>query len=254
MPIHYLDVVFYRAFTEIKTEIYSQWLGLLWWILEPLLYMGVFYIIFAILGLRGGGDIVPFLLVGLVPWKWFAASVYTGSVSIKRAAALIQQIYVPKYVFLCVSVLTSLMRFIVVLSLLLLFLVFYGYQVTPAWLDLLPVIFVQGLLVFGVAGLFAALIPFVEDLLILVTNGLTLMFFLSGIFFDISKAPASLLPYIYLNPMVTLIEAYREVLLEGREPNWLALLGVGAFAFALTMAALYLLRRFDRHYPKVLSL
>jgi len=251
--MHYMNVAFYRALAEIKAEVANQWFGLMWWILEPILYMGAFYVIFAVLGLRGGADVVPFLLVGLVVWKWFATSVATGSVSIKRVAGLIQQIYVPKYVFVWVSVITNFMRFIVVLALLLVFLLVYGAQPSLAWLGLVPVVLVQGLLVFGVAGIFAALVPFAEDLRILVNNGLTLMFFLSGIFFDISKAPESMMPYLYMNPMVSLIDAYRDVLLKGVWPDWGGLFLVGCFSGLLSLIAFYLLRRFDRHYPKILA-
>ena len=252
MSMHYFNVALFMAFAELRAEVTGQWFGILWWVLEPILYMGAFYVIFAVLGLRGGEDAAPFLLVALVPWKWFATSVATGSVSLKRVAGLIQQVYVPKYVFILATVLTNFMRFIIVLALLLLFLVLYGYHPSVEWLGLLPVLLVQALLVFGVAGLFAALVPFALDLRIVVNNGLMLMFFLSGVFFDISRAPDYLLTYLYLNPMVMLIESYRDVLLNGTWPSWQGLLINGGFSMLLSLTAFYLLHRFDRLYPKVL--
>lgn len=248
-----MKLVWHMAIAEIRTEAARGYMGSLWWVLEPILYMGVFYVVFDVLRLRGGEDIAPFLLVGLVAWKWFATSIAAGSVSIKRVSGLIQQVYVPKYVFVLVSILTNFMRFLVVLLLLLLFLVAYGFQPAFTWLGIVPVVLVQGFLVFGVTGVFAALIPFAEDLRILVNNGLTLMFFLSGIFFEISKAPEYLIGYLYLNPMVSMIDSYRAILLNGEWPEWQGLLMVSFFSMFLSLVALYLLRRFDRQYPKVLA-
>jgi len=252
MRTHYFSVAFFMALAEIRAEVTGQWFGILWWVLEPILYVGAFYVIFAVLGLRGGEDAAPFLLVALVPWKWFATSIATGSVALKRVTGLIQQVYVPKYVFVLATVLTNLVRFLIVLTLLLLFLLGYGYQPSVEWIGLLPVILVQGFLIFGVAGIFAALVPFALDLRIVINNGLMLMFFLSGVFFDISRAPESLLSYLYLNPMVILIESYRDVLLHGIWPAWSGLFLNGSIALLLSVIACYLLHRFDRVYPKVL--
>lgn len=95
--------------------------------------------------------------------------------------------------------------------------------------------------------------PFVPDLKIIINNGLTLLFFISGIFYDIGHLPADIRFYFYLNPMATLIENYRLVLIEGAWPHW------GTIGVSLVMSligltiGLYLLTRYDRVYPKLVA-
>ena len=70
---------------------------MIWWIVEPLLCVGVFYIVFE-LGLRRGGDgFVAYLLCGLVTWKWFDGTVRSSASIISMGLGLMHQVYLPKY-------------------------------------------------------------------------------------------------------------------------------------------------------------
>lgn len=243
----------YQAFSDMKAEISSGMLGMVWWILEPVLYLGVFYFIFAVLDLRGGVDAIPFLLPALVAWKWFSMSVFQGSIAINKGASLMQQIYIPKYFFVVTSIIGNLCRFLVVFFLLLVFLLVYGLEPSSAWLALPAIIIVQLILVLGIAGFISALLPFIPDLRVVITNGLTLVFFLSGIFFDISIAPEPYRQILHLNPLAILIDAYRSVFLDGIPPDWNAIAVVAVFSVFLVLLAYKLISKWDREYPKVLS-
>ncbi|HIB76240.1 MAG TPA: ABC transporter permease, partial [Flavobacteriales bacterium] len=70
------DLVLYKVRTDLRSEVSQNHLSLLWWVLEPVLYMTVFYLVFGLLLKRGGGpEYVPFLLTGLASWKWFDSAV-----------------------------------------------------------------------------------------------------------------------------------------------------------------------------------
>jgi hypothetical protein len=73
---------------------------------------------------------------GLVPWKWFSSATTYASNSLIVNAALIQQVYVPKIIFLAIVVATGFYKFLVVLLLLMGFLWIYGYTPNPAWVVL----------------------------------------------------------------------------------------------------------------------
>jgi lipopolysaccharide transport system permease protein len=248
----YLELVGYRVVAELRTEMARAYLGLLWWVLEPLLYMLVFYFVFAVLFERGGPGYVPFLLCGLVAWRWFDSTVRAGSVAIESNKVLIQQAYVPKWVFPLVMALTNTAKFLIVLCLLLGFLLLYGVTPTLAWASLPLVLAIQFCLVLGAGSSVAAVVPFVPDLKILINNGLTLLMFLSGIFYSISDAPPSVQPLFLMNPMAALIDTYRQILIEGVWPDWGSLLIVALISAALLSIASFGLRRFDRLYPKLM--
>ena len=247
----YLDLIWYKVYAELSAEAARTWLGILWWVIEPVLYMSVFYLIFGIIFQRGGEGFVYFLLVGLVVWKWFDSSVRGGMLSLPTNAAVIQQVYQPKLVFPVTVLLINTAKFLLVLLLLLLFLLITGKPLAVSWLALLPLIGVQFLLTLGVASLCATVIPFVPDLKWVVENGLTLMFFLSGVFFDISNVPDKYYAWLMLNPMAVLIDSYRSVLLLAQMPDWARLSWVLLFSCLLIAIAVWVFTRFDRVYPKL---
>jgi lipopolysaccharide transport system permease protein len=148
--------------------------------------------------------------------------------------------------------LTNTAKFLIVLCLLLGFLLLYGVTPTLAWASLPLVLAIQFCLVLGAGSSVAAVVPFVPDLKILINNGLTLLMFLSGIFYSISDAPPSVQPLFLMNPMAALIDTYRQILIEGVWPDWGSLLIVALISAALLSIASFGLRRFDRLYPKLM--
>ncbi|MDX5372308.1 MAG: ABC transporter permease [Pseudomonadaceae bacterium] len=248
----YSELVLYGVYSDLRTEVARRLLGVLWWALEPVMYMAVFYVVFG-LGLRQGDtDYVPFLLCGLVAWKWFDSSIRQAGMAIQGNSGLIQQIFVPKYVFALIQVLSNTFKFFIVLLLLLGFLLLFGKEPTLEWLGLVPLLLVQLLLTLSLGLLLSALIPFAQDLKQVVDNLLMLMMFMSGIFYDLQQLPATLQGILNYNPMLQLIQAYRAILLHNQWPDWLSLGWVVLGALPVLLLAVLILRRFERHYPKLM--
>ena len=250
--MRYLELVLFLVYTDLRTEVARRFLGVLWWVLEPVMYMTVFYLIFEV-GLRQGGpDYVPFLLCGMVSWKWFDGSIRQAANSIVANSGLIQQIFVPKSVFGVVQVLSNTFKFLVVLLLLLGFLLAKGHSASVHWWALVPLILVELLLIISLGLLLAALVPFAHDLRQVIDNLMMLMMFMSGIFIRPDSMPEHVQYYFYFNPMVGIIEGYREILLQNRWPDWGNLGYAICLSLPMLAAASLLLRRYERHYPKLL--
>lgn len=248
---NYLDLIWYKVYAELSAEAARTWLGLLWWVIEPVLYMSIFYLVFGVIFQRGGEGFVYFLLVGLVVWKWFDSSIRNGMLSLRANASVIQQVYQPKIIFPLTVLMINTLKFLFVMLLLLLFLLISGIPLSISWLALLPLITVQFVLIAGLACLSATVIPFVPDLKWVVENGLTVMFFLSGVFFDVSALPEHFQGWLMLNPMAVLIDGYRAALLLGQMPDWGRLVWVLLFSCFLMITAVRVFSRFDRVYPKL---
>ena len=248
-----LDVIRYQVRAELQAEMDRAYFGLIWWILEPVLYMLVFYVVFSMLFDRGGPDFVPFLLCGLVAWRWFDASVRGGASSILLNGSLMNQVYLPKLIFPAVTVIANTIKFFIILAILLLFLLFYGIEPSVSWLALPILVAVQFLVVLVVSCFLALLVPFFPDLNILITNAMTLLLFLSGVFFSIYDLPEKAHFWFFMNPMAVLIAAYRDVLISHRWPNWLQLGWVMVGCLVFGALVLWLAKRYDRVYPKLVS-
>ncbi|OGT79442.1 MAG: hypothetical protein A3H91_05710 [Gammaproteobacteria bacterium RIFCSPLOWO2_02_FULL_61_13] len=251
---HYVQLVLFKAYAELRAEATRAYLGFLWWFLEPVMYMCVFYLIFEI-GLRSGGkDFVPFLMCGMVAWKWFGSTVSASAGSLTKHAGLIQQVYLPKIILPLVTVVSNTVKSSVIMTLLLILLVVpFGRTPAATWFFVPVLVAVEFLLIAGAAVFVASLVPFAQDLKLLLDNALMMLFFMSGIFFDINRMPDDVQQLLRYNPMAVVIDAYRSVLLRDSLPE------MGGLVFVLLVATFFMLTgsavfaRFDRVYPKIIS-
>lgn len=246
-----LDLILYKTYADLKAEAARSYLGVLWWVIEPILFLFAFYVLFVLILERGGPEFVPAFLCGAVVWKWFDSSVKGGSQAIGVHQALLQQVHVPKFIFPTIAVLGSTCRFLPVFSIFCLFLLAFGIPAQASWLALPLLIAVQLLLGLSLALLTGAITPLLPDLKVAIDNGLMLLFFLSGVFFDINQVQEPVRSYLLLNPMAVLIDEYRSVLLGGHWPEPLRLLGPALLACVLGAAALAILHRLELRYAKV---
>lgn len=250
---HYRDLILYKALADLRAEATRTYIGFLWWILDPLIFMIIFYVVFGLLLRRDTPDFVPFLLIGLVSWRWFQNTITHSATSIVGGWRLIQQVYVPKVIFPLIVVLTDLVKFGVVLVLLLIYLWLSGFGIGLAYLALPFLLLAQILLITALTLLVAAFVPFIPDLKYLVEHSLQVLFYFSGIFFSGTAIPEKYKAYFYLNPMATLIEAYRDILMYNKWPNWLSLILIILSAAGITAFTYRWLIKNDHLYPKLIQ-
>ena len=250
----YWELLLYRAHAELTRDIKRAYLGMLWWFIEPVLYMVVFYVVFGI-GLRKGGpDFVVYLLTGLIVWKWLDGTVRSSMNVIVSSVGLMNHVYLPKILLPGMVVVVNTYKFVTVLVIFLLFLTsIWDIDVTRYWQCLPLLLFIQLFLICGMAGLAAAVVPLIPDLKYVIEYGMTLGFFMSGIFFDIHDVTPEIQHLLMYNPMVVLIESYRDVLLYARWPNWHSLLTVCYEAAAFFAVMVVTLVKLDRFYPRVVG-
>jgi len=251
LKFKYLDFILYKTYADLKAETATTHVGFLWWIIDPMIMMGVFYLVFGVFLHKGTVDYVPFLMIGVAVWQWFSTTVPDGARTISKASALMGVVYVPKAIFPAIAVLMGVFKFAVVLAVLIVFLLLYGIEWTLCGLALPLIVLVQLLFTVGVTFLCAAVVPFFPDLNRFVNYGLRLLFFLSGVFFDPAQLPPEVRSFFFLNPMAGLIDGYRNVLLRGLWPDWEGLGIISLFSAALVTVAFLILICYDRVYPKV---
>jgi lipopolysaccharide transport system permease protein len=214
----FVTLVDIQARLSLKAEASRLYLSYLWWILEPLLFVLVFYLVFEILLNSGRENFLLFLICGKIPFLWFSKSVTIASNSIVQNRGLIGQIDIPKALFPYISIQESLYKQWVVF--LVMFGVVIGFGHMPAWnwLWLLPLILVQYALIVLCSLLGAVLVSFVGDFRMLIAMGMMFLMFSSGVFWDVNTiSDPALRELIFLyNPIAFLIDGYRQILIEHR--------------------------------------
>lgn len=248
---HSLELILYKTYADVKGEAERFYLGLLWWIIEPVLFLATFYIFFVLVMQRGGEDFAPMFLCGQLVWKWFDSGIKGGSGAISVHRGLLQQVYVPKYIFPVIAVLGSVVRFLPVFVIFVMFLLVYGIPAHVTWLAIPLVILTQLCLVLALGLLVGAITPFLPDLRIVLDNGLMLLFFISGVFFNINDVHEPVRSYLLLNPMAGLIDEYRNVMIRGIWPSTERLGLILAASLVIGAVGLGLLKQLDHKYGKV---
>lgn len=258
-------LVRYLVRAEITRRGVNTILGNIWWILDPLLLMGTYVVLVAIISTRSIPDFPLFLFAAILPWKWFSASVTDATTSITSQQRLIKQIAFPKLVLPLAATTAGAVGFGFGLVPLAAIMLLYLDRLSPLIL-LVPVIAaVQYVFTLGVAILAAAGNVFVRDLGNVVRHLLRLWWYVSPglysltLFDDVAlfREYPWIEAVIRLNPFTILFDAYRSVIygtLTGPPvpPDWLALAGLLAFSLAFLAAATIVFKRLEPDFAKVL--
>lgn len=248
--IMFWQLVIIKVRFSLRSEAAQSYLSYAWWVLEPLLQMGVYLIVFDILLHRGTEDFVAFLLCGIVPWLWFSKTVSQSGNSITQGKGIISQTYLPKPFFPLVIIGQAVVKQTFVFALLFVFLVIYNYNPSLWWLWLIPVIFVQLLLITAVSFMVAFVVPFARDLQYLVNASLMMMMFGSGVFYSYKDVLIPAHREIFLmNPMANLIVNYRLVLME----NTMPMIGSLVIIASVSLAIILLMSRAMRRHNNTLT-
>lgn len=235
---------------SLKAEASRLYLSYVWYLVEPILYVLVFYVVFDLFLDSGRENFLLFLLCGKVPFLWFARSVTLMSESIVSNRGLIEQMDIPKILFPLASLLEGVYRQWPVFLLLLLIAFAQGFLPSPAWLWLLPILLVQLLLIACCGLLAGVIVTYVPDMRILISLGMTFLLFTSGIFYDageVGGGPFAGSLLLIFNPLAFLITCSREVIMSGAGIDWVHLLLLGVCLAAVLVFLAFLYRLLDRH-------
>lgn len=221
-----LAIVWEKSKLNLKSEATVNYLSYTWWIIEPIIHLTCYYIVFELLLDRGGPGFVYFLLTGLIPWLWFARTINQGSNSLIGGRMLMGQIFIPKLFFPLVFITQCCIKQALVFVILLVFLTATQFSPSIHWLSCIALMLVQLFFMIPLVCLIAAAVVFIRDLTFIVPTILQFMFFCSGIFFSLDKISVEYQSIFFANPVAGLIHQYREVLLHNSWPDWSYLLNV----------------------------
>ena len=231
--VRYRELVRNLVVRDLKTRYKNSVLGFFWSLVNPLLMMAVFSIVFTYMMPNRSIPHFPiFALCAILPWNFFSASIMGSISSIVGNAHLIKKVYFPREVLPLSTVLSNLVNFLLALIVLISALYAVGIGLTP-WALLLPVvIFVQLVFTLGLALILATVNVFYRDVAMIMDVLLLAWFFLTPVMYPIDILPQQAvvlginvsvqrLTYI-LNPMASLIASYRSILygsIQGGRPG-----------------------------------
>ncbi|MEK3764643.1 ABC transporter permease [Solibacillus sp. FSL K6-4121] len=215
---------------ELRSRYKGSFLGFLWTFVNPLLQLAVYSLVFPYV-LRIEQENYPmFLFVALLPWIFFTSSVQNATTSVLNSANLVTKIYFPRIILPLSTVCTNLMNYIYSLVIVIPALLFTGVELTLNLLWFPLILFIEFLFAFGLALVFSALHVKFRDVAHIIGIIIFCWFYLTPIVFPLSIFPEEMQQYIALNPMVAIIEGFRDIFLFGQAPDFQALMYSGVVA------------------------
>ena len=222
------------------------YLGYLWWVLEPLVFVGIFYFVFGILLESPRADFLAFLIVGKLPFQWFSGSLSGSATAIIQGQQLIAQSPVPKALLVLSRVQQTSYKQLAVFGLLFTYLFATGVPVATSWLWLPIVLFAQYLLITASSLGAAILVCVARDFTKLIQLFIIAMMFSSGVFWDPRALSPELQHYIFLfNPIAMILDCYRQLLLYQQAIDIAHLALIISAAAAANAGLLYWIRRHE---------
>ena len=243
---------------DLKVRYKNSILGIAWSLINPLLMMIVYTIVFKLMvGSTDLPDYPVFILCALLPWNFFSAAILQATDSVVAAAPLIKKVYFPRETLPIAAVLSNLVNFVIALPVFFLLALVMGHRIT-LYLTLLPlIIVVEMCFILGLTFITSTLNVFYRDTRYALEILLLAWFFLTPIFYPITavRDQYTVLGVTFnlqlwwrrLNPMASIIASYRDILYWGA-PSGIDFLLRTALTCLATLVIGYLI--FLRYSPR----
>jgi lipopolysaccharide transport system permease protein len=242
---HYRRLVVDLVALDLKVRYKGSVLGVLWSLLNPLLMMLVFTVVFDVLFRNNIARFPVFILAALLPWNYLATVVTRGTTSVTQNASLLNKVYFPSEVFPISIVFSALINFLLAMPILFALMLLFGIRPTASLLMLPVILAIQTVFCLAVSLFVAALTVQYRDTTIIMEVLLQAWFFLTPVFYPVQAVTAQWQDIYaaqvmrWLNPMAAIVDFYRDILYGGLayvdasgvapppSPGWPSLLGVG---------------------------
>jgi ABC-2 type transport system permease protein len=209
-------------------------LGFLWTMLQPLLMMLVLQAVFSAVFRFELANYAVYALSGLLFWNFFSQSIVASMNSLRWNAALIKKLPLPKAAFPLAAVASGVVNLAFALVPLLVLVVATGHPLRPSLAFLPAAILIAALFTLGAGLLLSPLAVFFSDIVEMVGVGLTLLLYLTPVFYPMAIVPEPYRWIVRFNPIRSILEVFRDPIYLGKVPPWTHL-GVAAALAALAL-------------------
>ena len=247
------ELLFFLVGRDIKVRYKQTIFGVLWAVIQPLLTMLIFTIIFNKVAKIGTGSDIPyqpFVLVALLPWQFFSTTFTLGSTTLVGQQNLLTKVYLPRMFLPAATLGSAFVDFCITFVITIIMMFIYG--VNPGWSTFAIPLFILLMIMtsLGIALTFSALCVSYRDVRYVVPFVVQILMYVSPVLYPVSLIPKQYQWILALNPMTGIIDGFRSSLL-GTPWNFVAI-GVSTFiAFLILLFGLFFFRRTERRFADI---
>ena len=260
------ETIRYLTAANLKAGHRDKVLGHLWNLLDPLMFMLVYYFVFGVLfKLAGGGRSLQFMLyilVGILTWRFIQGTINQAANCVRGNRGLIHEINFPKAVFPVSVALSRLYDFVWGFIVIIVFLLLAGTWPTIHFLWLPLLVGLMVLFTTGAAFVVAYLGAFFADTTNVIDVAMRLLFYCSPIFYYVRPKPGLSEDHVFLhghetayavymlNPIACFFECFRDALLWGEAPELRLLLYAAAVSVVVCIVGFAIFSRGEGKFAK----
>lgn len=251
---NYRQMIFSLVRKDLRGRYKGSVLGFLWTFINPLFQLLVYTIAFSFILPSPIEKYYLHLFVALIPWIFFSSSVQGGANSIIAAKDMVSKIYFPREV-IPISYVTScfvnmLLSFIIIFAVV----IFSGVGLNFLAVLCLPVIMlVEYIMALGMAMLFSAITVFFRDMEHILSIITMAWIYLTPVLYPIDMIENKTIQRLfYINPMTSVIVAYRDVLYYAKVPDLSTLLIAFGFGVLILFIGSFVFSGLKRHFAEEL--
>ena len=249
----YRDLFYFLIRRDVKVLYAQTILGFSWAVLNPLVQIAIFTVIFGhVADLATDG--IPYVLfstVAIIPWTYMSEAMSSASQSLVNEQGMLGKVYFPRVLYPLVPVFAKLVDFTI--SLVILVPIMIYYQIAPTWnLLLLPGLIVMMIAIPAALGMWlSALAIRFRDVKFALPFVIRMLIYSAPILYTASSLPEAYRFWYSLNPLVGIIEGFRACLLGGPIPWMYIAPGIATTVLLLVSGAIYF-RRMERVFADVI--
>jgi len=251
--LDYRDLFYFLIWRDIKVLYAQTILGFSWALLNPLVQIAIFGIIFGkVANLQTDG--IPYVLfstVAIIPWTYMSEATNQSSQSLVSDQGMLGKVYFPRVIYPLTPVLAKLVDFSISSVLMLAVMIYYG--VAPTWnLLLLPIFVILMMCIPAGIGLWlSALAIRFRDVKFAMSFVIRMLIYTAPILYTASSIPDQYRLIYSLNPIVAVIEGFRACLL-GTPIEWQFIVPGAVTSILLLASGAMYFRRMERVFVDVI--
>lgn len=212
LVFHYRELVRNLTTRDLKVRYRNSVLGFLWAWGNPIMMTLVFTVVFQVIAPSSIANYPLFILIGWLTWGFTSSAINEGIGSIVGNSNLVKKVWFPRIVLPASAVLSNAANFLLALPLIFALILYFRIPVQPLLILYFPIIFLAQLaLVMGISFFLSAANVFYRDTGVIAGVLLTAWFFLTPVFYSVPQLTDNIRLVYYLNPMASIIEAYRNI-------------------------------------------
>jgi lipopolysaccharide transport system permease protein len=238
--ITYRELLYNLTMRAVKARFKQSAFGFFWIILKPVVTVAILTIVFSKIA-KFPSDGLPYPLFAygaLLAWTLLGSAVGAGVPSLVANANLVTKVYFPRELIPLSAIISASLDVLIAAVIFIGLLFFYQVSITLNILYLIPIITIEMIFAFGVVLLLSAVNVWYRDVGQATGLLMQLWMYMTPIIYPLSMVPEKFRQFYVLNPMVGIVEGFRNALLKGAAPD-MSLLTISAVVAVITFITGY---------------